>query len=226
MGSPLRNILILTADKSAGVPVKKALRDHGYNGIVVGTLPLALEAAELLNPLVLILDRRLVPVKQARYAIALSKVLCLSVDPRGMGCSDDECAQDLDDGADAYMCGTTPRQIVALVRALVRRSRLSMRRTSTIGSVQMDFDNYEVRVSGRPVHLTRKQYQILELLFLHPARMVRKEELISKIWGEHTALDEHTLTVHIHAIRKKIESDAKRPRLLQTVQGIGYRLVQ
>jgi len=225
MGSSLRTILILTSDVALGVSIKKALKDQGYQALVVANLHAAVETAETVSPIVLILDRRVVSVKHVRHTMALSKVICLSVAPPGMAGTDDDCAQDLDDGADAYVCGTTSRHIVALARALVRRSQFAMKRSCAIGGVEMDFDKYEVRVNGRLVHLTRKQYQILEMLFLHPARMVRKDELITKIWGDNTEVDEHTITVHIHAIRKKIDRDGKEPRLLQTVQGIGYRLV-
>jgi DNA-binding response OmpR family regulator len=217
-------VLVMTSDEPFGSGIKTDLRANGYEVCVAASLQRALQATESVHPLLVILDRRTVSIKLVRQSPPFRKMTCLSVQPLGMPCNEDDCTQDLEDGADASMCGKTNRQIIAFVRALVRRSRLDVPRRSAVGAVEMDFDRYEVRVNSRPVELTRKQYQILEVLFLNAARVVTKEELIQKVWGHDADLDEHTITVHINAIRRKIELDTRKPGLLQTVQGVGYRL--
>jgi DNA-binding response OmpR family regulator len=217
-------VLVMTSDEPFGSAIKKDLRENGYEVRMARGLQDALHAAESVSPLLVIVDRRTVSIKLVRASPLFQKRICLSVQPPGMPCNEDDCTQDLENGADASMCGKTNRQIVALVRALVRRSQLDVPRRCTVGGVEMDFDRFEVRVNGRPVELTRKQYQILEVLFLNPAHIVTKEELIQKVWGDDVELDEHTIAVHIHAIRRKLERHAAQPRLLQTVQGMGYRL--
>ena len=74
------------------------------------------------------------------------------------------------------------------------------------------------------MELTPKEFQILRQLMMHPARVFSRDELLNKVWGEHAALEEHTLDVHIHSLRHKIESDPAHPRYVITVRGVGYKL--
>lgn len=224
MKSSLPTALILTLDAPFGRSLTQALTPNGFKVRVVAQLQEALEAVKTVDQTLLIVDRRALSIRQVRQTASFSRVNCLTILPVGIECSEDACVQDLEEGADAALCGKTNRQVVALVRALVRRSRSDYKRTFVVGDVEMDLDRYEVRIKGQPIEMTRKQYQILEMLFLHSNRVVTKEQIISNIWGENFATDEHTITVHIHAIRRKIERDANQPELLQTVRGIGYRL--
>jgi DNA-binding response OmpR family regulator len=89
----------------------------------------------------------------------------------------------------------------------------------------MDVARHELTVDGKPVELTPKEFQILRQLVLHPFRVFSRDELLDQVWGERCALEEHTLDVHIHALRQKIEPDAAHPRYIATVRGIGYKLI-
>ena len=95
-----------------------------------------------------------------------------------------------------------------------------------VGNLQMDVVRHEVTVSGRPVELTPKEFQILQQLMQHPSKIFSRDELLNHIWGEGYALEQHTLDVHIHSLRHKIESDPAHPKYIVTVRGIGYKLSQ
>jgi len=83
---------------------------------------------------------------------------------------------------------------------------------------------HEVTVDGKVVELTPKEFQILQQLIQDPARVFSRDELLNRVWGEGCALEEHTLDVHIHSLRHKIEADPAHPRFIVTVRGIGYKL--
>jgi len=165
-------------------------------------------------------------MNQVRQVRIFSQVTCIAVQAPGRFCSEKDCTQDLEDGADAVVCAQTYGPVIALVRAVLRRDRIRPDVTSrcAVSGIEMDFDRYEVKVNSRPVELTRKQFKILEMLISQSSRVIKREEFLTKIWGEETHLEEHTLDVHMHLLRRKIERDPKKPRLLQTVRGIGYKL--
>lgn len=95
-----------------------------------------------------------------------------------------------------------------------------------VGNLQMDMVRHEVTVGGKPVELTPKEFQILQHLMQHPSKVFSRDELLDRIWGEGYALEQHTLDVHIHSLRHKIESDPAKPKYIMTVRGIGYKLSQ
>lgn len=223
MASQRATILVVTADKQFGHSMKTHLEANGYDVTIVVDLQHALYSSGVVIPSLLVLDRRVASIKQIRGF--LGKVPCLSVQPPGLPCSEEDCVQDLEGGADWAICGETFRQLTARIRAIVRReqAKATVKSRCAVGGIAMDFDRYEVTVEGRPVELTRKQYDILELLLLQPSRVFRKEEILTSVWGNDVALGDHTVDVHIYALRRKIERDPAHPRFLQTVRGVGYK---
>jgi len=97
-------------------------------------------------------------------------------------------------------------------------------RESAFGSVSVDYVRREVTVSGRPVHLSRKEFDLLAVL-LHPARRVRsRDELIDLLWPDTYLTDTRTLDTHIHRLRSKLEPEPTEPRFIVTVRGVGFRI--
>ncbi len=133
-------------------------------------------------------------------------------------------------GADDYI--TKPfnsREVVARVRALLRRTELDqgrrgMARVLVAGDLRLDLDHYTLTVDGAPVELTRTEFKLLQLLMEHPGYTLTRDELLEKTMGYAYEGMGRTLDTHIRNLRKKIEPEPDNPRLLQTVYGVGYRL--
>ncbi|MER3422559.1 MAG: DNA-binding response regulator [Nitrospiraceae bacterium] len=226
MGSGRANILLVTSDEGFARSVEKHLQQNGYDVTQARGAESAVAAAHCVLPALVLLDRRQPVIGQLRSAPVLRTVPFISIQPPGTDCSDEQCVEDLERGADAVICKQGSRELVARVRAVLRREQLRMtpRSRYTVGGLQMDLDRYEVRVSGRHVELTPKEFQILKELMLQPSRVFSRDELLTKVWGEESVLEEHTLDVHIHSIRQKIEPDPSRPRFIVTIRGVGYKL--
>jgi DNA-binding response OmpR family regulator len=138
-----------------------------------------------------------------------------------------DCMAVLEKGADASLCTPlTSRQLIARIRAVLRREAtvLSHARSYSFGDLQIDLDRHEVTVKGRPVALTLREFQVLEQLAKGPDRVHTRDELLTLVWGANVALEEHNLDVHIHSLRRKLETNPERPRYIVTVRGVGYRL--
>jgi DNA-binding response OmpR family regulator len=130
-------------------------------------------------------------------------------------------------GADDYVTKPfSPRELAARVRALLRRSSAQAEPRSSVafGNVVLDGDARQVRKAGDEVVLTAREFDLLWFLAAHPQRVFSRDQLMASVWGYEPALDSGTVTVHIRRLRTKVEDDAARPRHLQTVWGVGYRL--
>ncbi|MFN8223564.1 MAG: response regulator transcription factor [Gaiellales bacterium] len=131
-------------------------------------------------------------------------------------------------GADDYVTKPfSPRELAARVRTVLRRSR-----NSSIGAERLSFGDVELNAatreatkSGMEIKLTAKEFDLLWFLASHPRRVFGRDQLMSRVWGYEAALDTGTVTVHVRRLREKIEADPSQPAHLQTVWGVGYRLV-
>jgi DNA-binding response OmpR family regulator len=128
-------------------------------------------------------------------------------------------------GADDYVTKPfSPREVVARVRAVLRRSA-----TGTdgdliaAGDVELDGSRREARRGGELIRLTRKEFDLLFLLASHPGRVFSRAELVEEVWDFAWVGDTATVTVHVRRLREKIEDDPSEPRHLITVWGVGYR---
>jgi two-component system response regulator RegX3 len=146
----------------------------------------------------------------------------------------------LEVGADDYV--TKPyrlRELVSRMRAVMRRSDRAEQAGPghapdpaglaeesgilDIGGVRLDADRHECTVRGDEVRLTRKEFDVLELLLQHAGRLVTRDTLIDRVWGADYVGDTKTLDVHIKRLRAHVEVDPTRPVLITTIRGLGYR---
>ncbi len=131
-------------------------------------------------------------------------------------------------GADDYITKPfSPRELAARVRTVLRRTAPDDRTGERLafGDVELDSGTRDVRKAGQEVRLTAKEFDLLWFLASHPRRVFGRDQLMSRVWGYEAALDTGTITVHVRRLREKIEDDPSRPVHLQTVWGVGYRLV-
>ena len=128
-------------------------------------------------------------------------------------------------GADDYVVkSASPAEVVARIKAVLRRAGRGAQPPPALldfGRLVLDLRAREVRVEGRPVPLTAREFDLLHLLAESPRQVFTREQLFERFWGEFG--DRHSLTVHIGRIREKIEADPAHPRYIVTVWGVGYR---
>ena len=135
-------------------------------------------------------------------------------------------------GADDYV--TKPfsmRELVSRIRAQLRRAEMAAPLEHPAeghlagGAVELDPDHHEASVRGRPLQLTPKEFELLELFLLRKGRLLTRERLIEEVWGPDYFGDTRTLDVHVKRLRQKIEEDPHQPRHIVTVRGLGYKFV-
>ncbi|HBZ81279.1 MULTISPECIES: response regulator transcription factor [Brevibacillus] len=137
-------------------------------------------------------------------------------------------------GGDDYVTKPfNPMEIVARIRALLRRSRkLQPVDASAVNGV-FDFGRFQVHeiagelyVEGKLIACPSLVFQLLLFLCKNPNRIFAKSELYERVWGEHSIRDDNTIMVHIHRIRERIEPDPAQPEYLVNVRGLGYKLMK
>jgi two-component system alkaline phosphatase synthesis response regulator PhoP len=139
-------------------------------------------------------------------------------------------------GADDYLTKPfSPRELVARIKALLRRPRQVATRLCTSSEppddtpellrwedLTIDEAQHEVKLHEQPIELTAREFALLLALAQHPGRVFTRPQLLERVWGD-AYYDEHVVDVHIANLRKKLEVDPAHPHYLETVRGVGYR---
>jgi DNA-binding response OmpR family regulator len=219
-------VLIFLKSEPFSQSLKKALETSGYRGTVVTTESLALTEAKTNVPSLIILDFRSGSIANFRRMRELNTVPIVAVQEGSIACQDEDCLQEYDQDVDLILCGQSIRELVARVRAILRRRGADVETNTQYhaGNLRMDLDRHEVLVNGHAVDLTPKEFQILKQFLESPRRVFSRQEMLNRVWGEGYALEEHALDVHIHSLRQKIEQNPSHPTFLLTVRGVGYKL--
>ena len=227
-------ILIVDDEPSLVDLVRSYLEAEGYLVFEANDGPSALEVAAREQPDVVVLDvmlpgfdgievcRRLRHFSNA-YVLMLTsksqvvdKLIGLSV------------------GADDYLTKPfSPRELVARVKAMVRRTEMAGTSATgrmspdippavVFGDLVIDAARHEVRKRGELVHLTPREFELLVTLSAHPGLVFTRNQLLNRIWGDEV-YDERLVDVHMAGLRKKLEDDSARPAYIETVRGVGFR---
>jgi DNA-binding response OmpR family regulator len=131
-------------------------------------------------------------------------------------------------GADDYL--TKPfnsRELVARIKAILRRSLFREEETKKniqIGNLQVDLLQHRVRLSGKDIGLTSKEFALLSFLVANAGNVYSREQLLEQVWGYDYYGDVRTVDVHIRHLREKLEQDPGNPNLILTVWGTGYKV--
>lgn len=227
-------VLVVDDDKEIVRLVRGYLEKDGYEVHVAYNGEAALHAIRRERPDCVILDLmlpdrdgyELTRLVRADGQLAATPIIMLTA-----RVEDTDKIVGLEMGADDYVTKPfNPREVVARVRALLRRSQLEAAAATapilTAGAVRMDTGSRIVLVNGEPVELTPTEFDILRVLLENPGYAFTRDELIERGLGYSYAGMGRTLDSHIKNLRRKIEHDHKNPAMIQTVYGVGYRLAE
>jgi DNA-binding response OmpR family regulator len=130
----------------------------------------------------------------------------------------------LDLGADDYVTKPfNPRELRARIRAVLRRAEGDLGEMVRFGNVEVDTVRAEVRVSGKLVEMTPREFRLLLAFARNPGHVLSRDRLIDLAWVRDTYLTDRAVDAHIVNVRRKIEPDAAHPRHIISVRGMGYR---
>lgn len=225
-----RKILIVDDDKKTVDLIRLYLEKDGYRALAAYDGRQALELTRQKRPDLIVLDLMLPEVDGldvCRVLRAESRVPIIMLTART---TEEDKLLGLDLGADDYVTKPfSPRELLARVRAVLRRVDEEDSKGPPqvrFGNLAVDFVRHEVAVRGKPVHLTPKEFKLLETLIQEPGRAFTRLELLDRVFGFDYEGLERTVDVHVMNLRKKIEPNPREPTYIQTVYGVGYKFTE
>jgi DNA-binding response OmpR family regulator len=227
-----KKVVVIDDEPSVQEVVRGYLEKDGYLVFVAGNGRDGLALAERTKPGLVVLDLMLPDVageEVCREIRSRSDVPILMLTAKA---SEDERVGGLALGADDYLTKPfSPRELVARVRAVLRRSQsVETPLVETLsfdeGRLEIDTVQHEVRRDGERIDLTPNEYKLLVALARYPGRVYSRFELITHVQGYDFEGYERTIDAHVKNLRKKVEPDPRRPRYVETVFGVGYRLAK
>ena len=221
-----RKILVVDDDKKTVDLIRLSLEKEQFEALVAYEGIEALALTRCKSPDLIILDWMLPNVgglDLCRIVRSESNVPVIMLTARA---TEDDKLLGLNLGVDDYL--TKPfslRELVARVRVVLRRTYQSEERSSTlhVRDLVIDLQAHEVWLRGKPVHLTPKEFKLLETLARSPGRTFSRLELVERVFGLDYDGFDRTIDFHLVNLRKKIEANPDQPLYLQTVYGIGYK---
>jgi DNA-binding response OmpR family regulator len=224
-------ILIVEDDKKTASLIALYLEREGFQTLVAYDGVQALDLARQHKPMFVILDLMLPVVdgwevcRQLRHSSDVP-ILILSAREEEV-----DRVSGLTLGADDYVIKPfSPRELVARVKAILRRGRLATTKEKKLLSIEglvLDQEKRKVTLNRNPVLLTLHEFNLLQALMSSPGKVFTREELLAHIYPRHEAIViDRVVDVHIGKLRQKIEKEPSRPRYILTVRGIGYQLTE
>jgi len=220
-------VLVVDDDKKTVDLIRLYLEKDGYQVLTAFDGRQALDLSRRRQPGLIILDLMLPRVDGldvCRILRSESKVPIIMLTAKT---TEEDKLVGLDLGADDYVTKPfSPRELVARVRAVLRRMHTeddSGPAELTFGDMVVDFIRHEARIRGESIHLTPKEFKLLETMAKQPGRVFSRLELLEHAFGFDYGGFERTVDVHVMNLRKKIEPDPTVPTYIQTVYGLGYK---
>jgi DNA-binding response OmpR family regulator len=219
--------LVLVVDDDAGIreALERALRLEGFGVALAAGGVEALEAVERESPALVVLDVSMPDLNGRTVAARLrargvdTPILILSardeVEDRVAG---------LQAGADDYLVKPFAiEELLARLHALLRRRPSGGPAPIVVGDLRVDPAGRQVIRDGDPVELTRREFELLEVLARHPGMVLSRAQLLEQVWGYDWGADGNVVDVFVGYLRRKLEA-GERPRIIHTVRGIGFVL--
>jgi DNA-binding response OmpR family regulator len=222
-------ILLVEDEASIAEPFAKLLRREGFDATVARTAAEALETARTLEPDLVLLDLALPDGDGRDVCRALrgnSDVPVIMVTARG---TETDRIVGLELGADDYVVKPfSGHEVIARIRAVLRRTARAgaagpPAAPIRIRDLEVDLGARQAVLDGETLDLSRKEFDLLAELVRHAGRVVRREDLMSRVWDENWFGSTKTLDVHMGWLRRKLGDDPSAPRYVHTVRGVGFR---
>src|SRR5215218_3764984 len=215
-------------ERSITVPLAEALEREGFDTQVTGTVREALELTSRALPDLVLLDVMLRDgsgYDVCRRLRERSRVPIIMLTARG---EETDRVVGLELGADDYVVKPfSAREVAARIRAVLRRAHAEgpagAEGPLEVGPVRLDPDRRKAALDGDQLELTRKEFELLELLLREAGNVVSRERLIDEVWDVNWFGSTKTLDVHVSSLRRKLGDDSADPRFIHTVRGIGFR---
>lgn len=224
MAEPRGSVLVVDDDASLAEMLSIVLRQEGFDSRIVGRGDVALDAFRDYKPDLVLLDLML-PGKDGidvcKEIRAESGVPIVMLTAKG---DTIDVVVGLESGADDYIVKPfKPKELVARVRARVRRNDVSNDEGLTIGDVTIDVAGHSVTRKGAPINLTPLEFDLLVCLARKPWQVFTREVLLEQVWGYRHSADTRLVNVHVQRLRSKVEHDPENPEVVVTVRGVGYK---
>jgi two-component system response regulator MprA len=217
-------VLVVEDDDAIAQVLQRSLRMEGYEVRVADDGVAALDEAHAFLPDLVILDLglpRLDGIEVAKKLRETDDVPILVLTARD---AVEARVEGLDSGADDYLVKPFERQeLLARLRALLRRHPPRGQATLTVGDLKLNPDTHEVTRSGRRIDLTQREFELLEYLMRNERIVISRQRLLDEVWGYDPFSMTNTIEVFVSNLRRKLEA-GEEPRLLHTIRGAGYVL--
>lgn len=220
-------ILILSPDTTFAKQTEEQLHRSGHPIRVVPSVAEIFAIANHTPVSMVLVDPRASDWDMLRTDTTLRRVLMIGLVPPGVVYTEEDCQADLERGIDSvHFAHEGPRLLLAKIGAYHRRAGFDVSRRGRyqVGSVELDTDVHEVKIGGRLIPISAKPFMLLEALMRAPSKAFTRSELVDLVWGPNFAIGDHTLDVHVHALRLLLNRDPKRLCRLITVKGVGFKL--
>ncbi len=222
-----RTVLLVEDEPSIAEPLAEAIAREGFETKVAGTVAEALALAAQLEPDLVLLDVMLPDgsgLDVCRELRQRSQVPIIMLTARG---EESDRIVGLELGADDYVVKPfSAREVVARIRAVLRRTDSPTRpevKPIEIGELRLDPAKREVTKDGEVLELSRKEFELLQLLMQNAGSVVTREQAFEDVWDTNWFGSTKTLDVHVSGLRRKLGDDSSEPRFLHTVRGVGFR---
>lgn len=219
------SILIAEDDADIRDLLRLYLEGEGFCVLEAGDGASALRIAREQSPSMAVVDIMMPEMNGFELTRALRKYSDIPILILSAKSQDNDKILGLNLGADDYIAKPfNPVEIVARVKAQLRRAERTSGSILTVRELTLDTASFQLTKNGQPILLTPMEYKILAMLMRSPGRIFTKIQLYEGAIGTYFEGDDNTMMVHISKLREKIEDDPKNPRHIITVRGLGYKI--
>jgi two-component system, OmpR family, response regulator MtrA len=217
-------VLVVDDDPALAEMLTIVLRGEGFDTAVVGDGTRALPAVRELRPDVVLLDLMLPGMNGIDVCRAIRTESGVPIVMLTAKTDTVDVVLGLESGADDYVVKPfKPKELIARIRARVRRTETEPAEQLAIGDVTIDVPAHQVARAGEPVALTPLEFDLLVALARKPRQVFTREVLLEQVWGYCYGADTRLVNVHVQRLRSKVERDLEHPEVVLTVRGVGYK---